>query len=379
MKRQLYIDRILVFNDFPELFLAKDSLGVSYLCLLTNLHPDNFSYVCVSVSNKVLYQFLNGKKDLREIFAEPELKEWWTTKDTSEASITISYYDVTTLEEVFLPDEGFFFDNETQDDLIRQEVIEHNNVIIHLSLSDEKDNQSIPIEDLGDFTKLYQIIVENSYKKAIQHSDLKEKKSFIIPNNYSLRAFAASPGSFNLHLKSNSNKDLFGNSIIEEGLKLIDSIIIPADNEALLIQNLRRIKGHAISNYKRLLEKIINKNVSFRYKWISPASNEIQSRTITTDYAIKIKDILALKEELAEEIKTFVGVVMQADVEKGGWRIINEEDGKDYTGESDGHLLQGITLETVRYRFKCQEIIESLKVTEQEKIKYILLSIDQED
>lgn len=377
MKRKVHIDRILVFHDFPELFLAQDKSGLDYLCLLTELNADQYQYHCISISKKRLYQYLNGKVDLRELFTNPELPEWWIATDTSQQEIEINFFSHEGLSDELLPETDCFFTEVLQDEVIRQEVIEHNNVIVHLSLSDDNNNQSIPIDDLGDFTKLYQGLVENAYKKSILSSELKEKKSFIIPANYKLEAFAASPGSFNLHLVSRSNKDLFGNSIIEEGLRRIDDIISYSENEEELIKSLRQIKGHAISNYRKLLEKIINRNITFRYKWHSPSSPVIHSRSIDKQYATKIKEVLDLKDELVEEIIEFIGLVKQADVERGSWRITNEEDGKDYTGESEGHLLDGITLETVRYKFICEEIIEAMKVTEKEKTNYRLKSVDK--
>jgi hypothetical protein len=379
MKRKLNIDRILVYNDFPELFLAHDNSGLSYLCLLTSLETDDYEYNCVAVSNKRLYEFLNGKFDLREIYLQPELSEWWITKNTSEINFEISFSTSEGLEENKLPESDCFFTEELEDDLIRHEVVEQNNVIIHLSLSDEQNKNSIPVADLGDFSKLYQALVENAYKKTILKSDIEEKKTFIVPQNYMLEAFAASPGSFVLHLKSNSNKDLFGNSIIEEGLRRIDEIISNPDKEDELIEALKAIKGHTISNYQKLLEKVIFKNITFKYKWLSPSSPIIHTRTIDKDYAIRVKKILALKDELVEEIKEFIGLVKQADVERGSWRITNEEDENDYTGQSVGHLLDGITLETVRYKFTCEEIIESMKVTEKEKINYKLKSVEKLD
>lgn len=377
MKRKLHIDRILVFHDFPELFLAQDNSGLDYLCLLTELKVEQYQYHCVAISKKRLYQYLNGKVDLRDIFVNPELPEWWLSTDASNQEFEISFYSNDGISEEYLPEIDCYFSEEQQDELIRHEVVEHNNVIVHLSLSDQNNNQSIPIDDLGDFSKLYQALVENAYKKSILNSNIKEKKSFIIPTNYKLEAFAASPGSFNLHLVSRSNKDLFGNSIIEDGLRRIDDIISYTENEEELIESLREIKGHAISNYRKLLEKIINRNITFKYKWHSPSSPIIHTRTINQQYATRVKEILDLKDELVEEIKEFIGLVKQADVERGSWRITNEEDGKDYTGDSEGHLLDGITLETVRYKFICEEIIEAMKVTEKEKTNYRLKSVEK--
>lgn len=376
MTRKLHIDRVLVYHDFPELFLAKDSVGLDYLCLLIQNESDAYEYCCVSISKSNLYKFLNGKLDLRQIFTDPEIREWWSAVDTSEAQFTATILDIEQLQENYLPASGYFFTDERQDDVIREEVVEHENVIIHLSLSDEYDNQSISIEDLGNFSRLYQSLVENAFKKAILNSQINDKKSFITTQNYSLRAFAASPGSFNLHLKSGAAKDIFGKSIIEEGLRKIDDVIQNTDNETL-IEKLRTIKGHAISNYKRLLEKVINQNITFKYKWMSPDSPEIHQRTISQEYAQRVKEILVLKDELSEEIKEFIGFVKQADVERGSWRITNEDDSKDYSGESDGRFLDGITLETVKYKFTCAEVVETLRVTEKEKTKYVLKTVEK--
>jgi len=377
VQRQLSIDRILVFHDFPELFLAKDALGLDYICMLIINTTTEYEYLCVAISKNKLYKFLNGKIDLRQIYLDPEIKEWYSSKDTSEPIFFIQNLEISEAIDEFLPTEGYFYSDDLGDDIIRKEVVENNNVIIHISLSDQNDDQSIPIDNLGDFSKLYQAVVENAYKKVILNSTLEDKKSYIIPQNYSLRAFASSPGSFVLHLKSKADKDLFGNSIIEEGLKKIDEIISDVSDSNQLIENLRSIKGHTISNYKKLIEKVISLNITFKYKWLSPNSTEIQRRTITKEYAEKVKEILVLKDELTQEIKEFTGYVKQADVERGSWRITNEDDNKDYSGESKGHLLEGITLETTKYKFICEEVIETLKVTEQEKIKYLLKEVSK--
>lgn len=377
MKRQLNIKRILVYNDFPELFLGKDNIGLDYICLLVKYDIEEYEYVAVAISKKKLFKFLNGKIDLRHIFENPEVKEWYSIYDTSKRDVTAVLNDYKNLSEEYLPEEGYFYSEETDEDQIRNEVVEQDNVVIHLSLTDDKDDYSIPIQELGDFSKLFQSLLEYTYKKEISNSNLSDKKAFIIPQNYSLRAFASSKGSFSLHLKSESNKDLFGNSIIEKGLKKIDEIISDPSDTELLIEKLRSIKGHAFSNYKKLIERIVDHDIVFKYKWLSPNSSEISKREINLDYAVNVKEILALKEELSEEIKGFAGYVKQADVEKGTWRITNEEDGEDYSGESKGHLLDGITLETKMYKFICEEIIETIKVTEKENVKYILKNVEE--
>jgi copper homeostasis protein CutC len=122
---------------------------------------------------------------------------------------------------------------------------------------------------------------------------------------------------------------------------------------------------------------LIDENLTIKYKWFAPKLESVHHRILTTDYARKVYDLLNRSEELIEETKEFIGFVKQADVEKGNWRILNESDNKEYNGESAGKSLEGITLETVRYKILCQEIIEELTVSEKEKVKYVLKSIDK--
>src|SRR5690554_1562862 len=119
MKRKLHIDRILVFHDFPELFLAQDKSGLDYLCLLTELNSAEYQYHCVSISKKRLYQYLNGKVDLRDIFINPELSEWWIANDTSQKEFEIAFYSHEGIRDELLPDIDCFYTEELLDELIR--------------------------------------------------------------------------------------------------------------------------------------------------------------------------------------------------------------------------------------------------------------------
>lgn len=379
MKRKLKIERILIYHDFPELFLAKDRSGLNYLCLLTSFEEESYSYHCVGISLDRLLYFLNGRLDLRDVFSSPEMSEWWITEDTSESEFEITFCSDVMLSEDYLPESGFFYLDEIQEEEIRNEALEYNNVVIHLSLSDKENRQSIPINDLGDFAKLYQGLVTNAFRKSLINYDIDGNGGFMHPQNYTLEAVAASPGSFNLHLISRSYIDLYGHSILERGLTLIDNIILNTESDEELIDALKQIKGHALSNYKNILDRIISKNITFKYKWNSPSSPVIHSRVIDKAYAKRVNEVLNSKTELIDETREFIGYVKQADVAKGSWRITNEEDGKDYSGKSESNILEGVTLKTIRYKFVCKEVINEMKVSGKEKVEYYLRTVEKLD
>lgn len=176
--------------------------GTSFICLLVDLNGDVPYYIATAISSNRLSSFIKGQVELREILSQPQSKEWYTfVIDNEQISASRAEFEI--IPEQFLPGNGFYLNNEIVDNSsIVQEVVEKDNAVIHLALSDDKDEYSIDADDLGDVVKLYSIMLENSYKKGLIEHKAKNKKALIIPMNYKLRAFAASRASFNIHLYS---------------------------------------------------------------------------------------------------------------------------------------------------------------------------------
>ncbi len=377
MDKVLKIGQILVYYDFPHVFTAKDEVGTDFLCLLVNLDESDLLFLSTAISKDRLIKFLNGSVELREIFQSPEVKQFFQFNEIEDL-IQANEYDLDVLPDEFLPESGFKFQTiKDRDEIIISESIEYQNAIIHLAISDEEDNYSIEADDLGDIVKLYQVIIENTYKKELNNRKSKDKKFFYQPQNYKLRAFASSHSSFNIHLYSTSYRDLFGSAIIELGLEKFTDLIRDFNDEDIYIDILRGVKGHSISTFKKLIKKIIDDKLTLKHKWYAPNQESVHLSVISPERAGKIYEILNSSEELSEEIKDFSGYFSQVDVDKGTWRLHDSEVDEELNGESSKEKLQGITVETKRYQITCIEIIEAMKVSEKEKIKYILKEIKE--
>lgn len=371
--------QILVYYDIPEIFIATDEVGTKFICLLVDDRDHSFVYISTAISSKKLSNFINGLVDLRELFEYPETSHFYSFNRLTEIIEAIAFNSIV-LPSEYLPDAGFLYKKALQNDnLILNEALEKNNAIVHLAISDINDNYSIDTDDFGDIVKLYQIIIENAYKKEITKKSNKNKKEFIIPQNYKLRAFASSQSSFNLHMFSTSQVDLFGNSLIELALLKFEELLQDFDSDDLYIETLRTIKGHTISSFKKLIKKLIDSEIKIKHKWYSLGQENVHTSIVDKTKAIRIYEILNLTEELAEERKSFEGYFVQVDVKKGTWRIHNILDQKEFNGEAKSYLLQGVTVRTEIYKIECIEIIEELKVAEKEKIKYILDKIEKEE
>lgn len=375
MKIELQVSQILVYYDIPEVFIATDEVNTKYICMLVDADEESILHFATAISSIRLAEFINGKRDLREIFEHPETRRIYTFNDFAEVVDANSYENIN-LPDEYLPDSGFRYKKPLdQHNLILNEALEKENAIVHLSITDSNNNYSVDVDDFGDIIKLYQVIIENSYKKEIARRNFKEKKMYNVPQNYKLRAFASSPGSFNLHMYSTSQVDLLGNSIIELALQKFQEITRDFESIDEYIESLRSVKGHTISSLNKLIKKIVERDLKIKHKWYSLGQEEVHISKIDRKKAEKILEILNLTEELAEERKVFEGFFVQVDVEKGTWRIKNIEDKQEYNGEAIGELLQGVTVKTEIYRIDCLEVIEELKVAEREKVKYILEAI----
>ena len=380
MNRELEISQILAYFDLPELFIAKDEVGGRYISLLVEEIGNEPHYILTPNSTNRLTSYLNGKLDLRDIFTQPEIKEFYSVINIKSEKFQVSKFESNELPEKFLPEYGLIYESSEslEEELIVKEVTETDNTIVHLSLSDSYNRNKIQAEILGDFLKIFQTLIKYTYKKVISQYKYKTRKELDQPYNYSLWAFDSSLGSFKIHLSSTAQKDIFGNTKIELALNTLDAIIEDFKTEDEYVDTLQKIRGHSIGSYRKLIEKIITEDVEVKYQWFSPGEEKVHSKKIGKEFAKRVMDVLNSKEELGVESKEFIGIVKQVDVDRGTWRILNQEDNKEYSGKTvNKKMLEGIIVDKSIYKFICEEMVEEEKVTEKEKISYDLQQIEK--
>jgi hypothetical protein len=369
---RLTVDKILIYYDLPQLFIAKDQVDSKYICLNVESEGDFPVYISIRVSQNKLNELILGKMDLRTAFQNSETGIWYFVTFNESGNYITQPVNFEVVDEKYLPDADFFFPIiEQSDETIVRETTEKSNSIVHLSFVDNQNAHAMDIELLGDFMKLFQNLVKYSYKKAVA-SQIKSRPDLAPEKNYILKAFAVSPGSFNVHLESQANKDIFGNSNVEYALRIIDQIMGDISNKEVLLEKMKMGQGHAINAYKKILENIRDNNIDISYKWTSAATNEVTKRKLNKIYAEKVIELISSKVDLGSEVKEFIGIVTEVDYDKGTWRIIDEGDNKAYSGVSK-NSLEGITIHSKKYKFVCDEIVEMIKISQKEKVSYNLL------
>lgn len=368
---------VLIFHDYPQLFIGSDQIDSRYLCLLVEELDYTLKYLCYPISINKLNDFIVGKIDLLSIFNNPEKEPLYILNTKND-------FEFDTPEEIFyinvpdryMPQEGFKLTPiELDDETIIVESYNRNKPIIHLRMN-ENDENNVSINLLSEILLNYQKIIKYAFKNVLKNINYKSRLDLDKIINYELKAFAASPGSFNIHLESSSTRDLFGDYDIKLALNNIDELITNDFNRDYIIKKLISNRGHFINSFSNILEIIITKNISLTYNWSIPRDRLVIKKTLTIDYAKKVYDLIKEKTELGIEERILIGNVVQADVEKGNWRMVNNEDKNEYKGISKVSL-SGIILKEQTYKFTCQEILEEENISGKEKTILELVNIEE--
>lgn len=114
MMNQLKIQKVLEFCDVPQIFIAQNNFGAQFICLLYEDEPV-CRYTAVLISDDRLNQFLHGAIDLRELFVHPENDQEYFDVFVENEKYSYTRLTDTTLSENRLPEPGFVFEGERQE------------------------------------------------------------------------------------------------------------------------------------------------------------------------------------------------------------------------------------------------------------------------
>jgi hypothetical protein len=103
---KLTIKDVYIYYDFPIVFSAGNEKGDTFICLFAEETDSNLRYICVKVSQTILFELENNQKDMRTVFEHSERVFNLLLNAQSEEPVEISE----ALENItlFLPDEGLF-------------------------------------------------------------------------------------------------------------------------------------------------------------------------------------------------------------------------------------------------------------------------------
>ena len=374
MRTTIYLKEILLYYDTPQLFVARDSVGTNYLCMLVEQNEEFDNFVCVQVSNQKLDNFCSGHIDLKNIFIAPEINRFYQTKvsDYQSNNFEIIVCDLESLPEIWLPDEGVYINLEKAKSEILVESKERAKTIVYLNLNppESANEPKINALSLSEALLRFQTMVKYAYKKAILELPYAQRKHMNIQENYLMDVFAFSRGSFKVKMQSQSYPNLFGETEVLKALQLIDQFVENIDDIDSSLELLSANRGHFANTYINFLKYIADSKNKLTYTWAFSSVDTPVTKQITSDQAQRLYEIFNQQEELKEETIELIGYFDKVDEKYGKWRLVDQQKNthSGELGEIEGLTLKGIVIGTRLYRLLCiEKIIEVVGTSEEKK------------
>jgi hypothetical protein len=388
VKSEVKIKKTLMYYDGPVVFLAEDNVGTNYICQLFERTQTTEKFMCVAMSLKTSSNLLSGSIDLKSIYVNPEIANYFILDMYQENETPLFLEEVDSVNPEWFPDEGLYFKNgfdgnlgaEQRTNIINESIIK-NTAIIELSLNPPESNIAhiIEVERLIDGLGIFKNALNQAFKDSIKGLNPRTKKALKHPDNYSVNAFAMSHGSFKVHLQARTQADAAGEVSISKALEKLDEIINSVDDIDVSIEKLKNSNGHFVRAYRNLLEFVIVNNTPLNYLWAVPSSNRPKYSIIEAHKFTPLYDKLVTMKELESVNVTFVGKAIKVDIPNNTW-IVETNDGKRISGRLHPDYqasLKGIVVDTKKYKLECEEKIEEEVYNKKQKKIYLLKNIEE--
>jgi hypothetical protein len=111
MHKNFTVSEILVYVDEPIVFISKDQVDTRYICTFVSDTERGKEYICTQISYKKLNEFKSGVIDLRSMYNNPEIQEFYKFVLVSDEETFVQQ-----IEDVpgdWLPEEGYFIGEPT--------------------------------------------------------------------------------------------------------------------------------------------------------------------------------------------------------------------------------------------------------------------------
>lgn len=365
---------VLLDYDYPQVFVARDLIDVRYVCMVSEIADHGPTFLCVPVSSRRCNELLNGKVDLRQVYEEPEVVEFYHASPDNlfePFGIERSMMDVVPQE--LLPEPGltFSFSDEV---LIKAQELNTTVAYASLAVPESVREPRIRTRKLSAFLNIYQAVLRNLARASAKAIGKPIPKG---EDPYESDVFGFCYGSFTVQVRSSEPCDMLGeNKALITAFQTLNEFLDAAENADDAVQFLSRMKGHAASSLIGLLSFIAENDCQLTNRWSTPGMQSSSKSRVRVASAQNIIQRCRLREDLSVESLELVGIVDSADATAGYWKIF--VDGVAYNGgvkEGAGINLAGITLRN-RYKFRCEERIEMVLGTGREIKKISLIGFD---
>lgn len=370
---------VLMYYDLPQVFVGRSAVDQNYCCMIISEEESGPKYICTPISNQRSIELSTGRIDLRRVFEEPQSAKFFLAycESSDEDAINLHLQDVEACPEALLPKHGLIFE---EYDEVASKALELNATVSYASLSVPESEKQTRIRSttLAQFLNHYQNAVKLIARRTAKELNRQISKD---SNTHSLDVFGFSHGSFTVQLRSSNDGDLFAdNHVLTTTLERLGEFLNNIESPDLAIEYLHSIKGHAASSLIRLLEFLDENKCPLKQQWATPRIGESRTSKTTVNGVRNLIEICKQRKDLTEVTVILVGIVSTASINGNTWKLFNEDDGVQYSGdvrEGSSISMGGIVIQKKRYKFHCIERIDLNIGTGQEKTQLSVFHIEE--
>lgn len=368
--------RVLYHFDGPQIIECRDVIGGHYVGVRTDEDGEVPRFVVAGVTPEALRKFRMGTLDLRSLLLDRPITDWFmAVVEASDAAFEILPQMGSLLETDYLPEEGFFLHETTEEaSAVLAEARARHNLVLEISAEppEAATEHRIRVETLTGLLVNIQSLIKHAYSQALKALPLANRQAIDRTDQHLLDVVVpAVPGSFKVILEAVKQPDLLGQTELSRAMARVDEMFALASNPHETLEAVKSNRGHFSGAYARLLRFLVETDTSLRYQWAEPNFTRERRHSISGQEARPIVDLLSGVSNLGSETVELVGSVEKVDIKSGTWRISVPEGVFSGKTKEGGPSLAGITTVTKAYKFVCLEEIEELGSGREQKVLYL--------
>lgn len=356
----------LFYYDGPQVFEARDAIGGHYVAVMVETDHTKERYLVAGVAPEQLRQFRSGMLDLRSLLIKSDKEDQYlaTVAFGLDNPLALEHLLTPLIDSGFLPDPGFVLHDLPSDDSVLREARERQNLTLEIAAEppEAATQHRIRANSLAEMLHRVQLMIKYAYRTAIRG----KRNRYRQPDDDMMDVVVpAAAGSFQIVLEAASLPNLFGDSDLANGLRLVDSLFNDTANPENTLTVAKEHRGHLAGAYLRLLRFLVKQKTGLRYSWAEPKSECSSNRAVLESEAGPLVELLSSVTNLGSERVTLEGTFERFNRESGLWGLLTSEGKRSGKIMDGGASLDGLEVGG-RYRFHCDEEIEEINITGRE-------------
>lgn len=374
--KQIHYSSTLFYYDGPQVFDARDAIGGHYVAVAVPAGEGQDRYLLRGVAPEALGLFRSGRMDLRSLLLNSSEEDWYlaTFGANPDESLRLESQGSSQPKSAWLPNPGFFLHRHPSTDDVVERARRENTLVVEIRADSPQAamEHRVAADTLAGILSGFQALVRHSHRRATRGLGSGSRP----PGSDTMEVLVpAAPGSFRVILASAHppKPNLFGDSFLKPALKRIDTVFEHAEDPSGTVAHLRENRGHFAGATLKLLRFLNQRHTGLRYAWADQHSDRATRLGVTHSAAARIVEASVSAPEIATETVTLTGRFQKINRRTGVWGLLTEHGPVGGRLRQGGPDLDGLEVGG-RYRFVCEERIETTRVSRKDTPTRTLVS-----